>query len=253
MPGKAATGRRALCATAGRRRGKSSGMREVVVDTETTGLDPAAGDRIVEIGCIELVNHIPTGRDYQAYVNPEREMPTAAFEVHGLSDEFLADKPRFAEVADAFLAFLGDDRLVIHNAGFDLGFINAALERLGRPPLAASRAVDTVALARAKFPGAPASLDALCRRFAIDASARERHGALLDAGLLAEVYLALIGGRQPGLGLAARVGDAPAATDSEAPTAAGPARAPRPHAPSDEEVAAHAAFVDSLKEPLWRR
>lgn len=228
-------------------------MREVVLDTETTGLDPATGDRIVEIGCIELVNHIPTGRDYQAYVNPERAMPTAAFEVHGLSDEFLAGKPRFAEVADAFLGFLGDDKLVIHNAGFDLGFINAELERLGRPPLAAARAIDTVALARAKFPGAPANLDALCRRFAIDTSARERHGALLDAGLLADVYLALIGGRQPGLGFAARAGDARTAANSASPAVALPLRAPRPHAPSDEELAAHAAFVDTLNEPLWRR
>ena len=228
-------------------------MREVVVDTETTGLDPGAGDRIVEVGCIELVNHIPTGRDYQAYINPERAMPTAAFEVHGLSDEFLAGKPRFAEIADDFLGFLGDDKLVIHNAGFDLGFINAELERLGRPPLGAARAIDTVTLARRKFPGAPASLDALCRRFAIDASARERHGALLDAGLLADVYLALIGGRQPGLSLAAGPGNGPAAVDSAAPATAAPARAPRPHAPSDEEVAAHAAFVDTLKEPLWRR
>ena len=228
-------------------------MREVVVDTETTGLDPGAGDRIVEVGCIELVNHIPTGRDYQAYINPERAIPTAAFEVHGLSDEFLAGKPRFAEIADDFLGFLGDDKLVIHNAGFDLGFINVELERLGRPPLAAARAIDTVDLARRKFPGAPASLDALCRRFAIDASARERHGALLDAGLLADVYLALIGGRQPGLSLAAGPGNGPATMDSAAPAAATTARAPRPHAPSDEEVAAHAAFVDTLKEPLWRR
>ena len=228
-------------------------MREVVLDTETTGLDPATGDRIVEIGCVELLNHIPTGRDWQAYVNPERAMPTAAFEVHGLSDEFLAGKPRFAEVADAFLGFLADDKLVIHNAGFDLGFINAELERLGRPPLNPARAIDTVALARAKFPGAPASLDALCRRFAIDASARERHGALLDAGLLADVYLALIGGRQPGLGFAPAAGDAPAAASPDAPAMARPSRAPRPHAPSDEELAAHAAFVDTLKEPLWRR
>jgi DNA polymerase-3 subunit epsilon len=234
-------------------------MREVVLDTETTGLDPAAGDRIVEIGCIELVNHIPTGRDWQTYVNPERTMPTAAFEVHGLSDQFLAGKPRFAEIADAFLGFLGGDKLVIHNAGFDLGFINAELERLGRPTLAGARAIDTVTLARRKFPGAPASLDALCRRFAIDTSARQRHGALLDAGLLADVYLALIGGRQPGLGLAARADGAPLhprqspGTDSPAAATAAAPRAPRRHAPSDEEAAAHGAFVDTLNEPLWRR
>lgn len=222
-------------------------MREVVVDTETTGLEPAEGHRVVEIGCIELVNHIPTGREFQTYVNPERDMPAAAFEVHGLTAEFLSDKPRFAEIAEAFLAFLGDDGLVIHNAEFDLGFIDAELGRLDLPPLSRARVIDTVALARRKFPGAPASLDALCRRFAIDASARTRHGALLDAGLLADVYLALIGGRQPGLGLAVRSGDAPAAA---APSEARPAR---PHAPTDEEAAAHAAFVDGLKDPIWRR
>ena len=223
-------------------------MREVVVDTETTGLDPAEGHRIVEIGCLELVNHVPTGREYQTYLNPDRDMPSGAFEVHGLSAAFLADKSRFAEVADAFLDFIGDDKLVIHNAGFDLGFINAELGRIERPPLPRSRAIDTVEIARRKFPGAPGNLDALCRRFAIDATARSRHGALLDAGLLASVYLALIGGRQPGLGLAARA--AAAATAEVAATAARP---PRPHAPTDAETAAHAAFVDGLKDPIWRR
>ena len=223
-------------------------MREVVVDTETTGLDPAEGHRIVEIGCLELVNHVPTGRKYQTYINPDRDMPSGAFEVHGLSAAFLADKSRFAEVADAFLDFIGDDKLVIHNAGFDLGFINAELGRIERPPLPRSRAIDTVEIARRKFPGAPANLDALCRRFAIDATARSRHGALLDAGLLASVYLALIGGRQPGLGLAAH---ADAATTAE--VAATAARPPRPHAPTDAETAAHAAFVDGLKDPIWRR
>ena len=223
-------------------------MREVVVDTETTGLDPAEGHRIVEIGCLELVNHVPTGREYQTYINPDRDMPSGAFEVHGLSAAFLADKSRFAEVADAFLDFIGDDKLVIHNAGFDLGFINAELGRIERPPLPRSRAIDTVEIARRKFPGAPANLDALCRRFAIDATARSRHGALLDAGLLASVYLALIGGRQPGLGLAAH---ADAATTAE--VAATAARPPRPHAPTDAETAAHAAFVDGLKDPIWRR
>ena len=228
-------------------------MREVVVDTETTGLDPAEGHRIVEIGCLELVNHVPTGREYQIYLNPDRDMPSGAFEVHGLSAAFLADKSRFAEVADAFLDFIGDDKLVIHNAGFDLGFINAELGRIERPPLPRSRAIDTVEIARRKFAGAPANLDALCRRFAIDATARSRHGALLDAGLLASVYLALIGGRQPGLGLAAHAADDAATTAEVAATAARPPRPPRPHAPTDAETAAHAAFVDGLKDPIWRR
>jgi DNA polymerase-3 subunit epsilon len=226
-------------------------MREIVIDTETTGFDPSKGDRVVEIGCIELVNHIPTGVEYQVYINPERDMPAGAFEVHGLSEEFLADKPVFADVADDFLAFIGDDKLVAHNASFDMGFINAELERAGRPAIPSSRAIDTVVMARRKFPGAPASLDALCRRFAVDASARTHHGALLDAGLLAEVYLALRGGRQPGLSLAADTGTQ---TVSAAPgDEAAPASAPRPHAPSEAEVTAHAAFVDGLKDPLWRR
>ncbi|MCZ6524871.1 MAG: DNA polymerase III subunit epsilon [Alphaproteobacteria bacterium] len=228
-------------------------MREIVLDTETTGLDPGSGHRLVEIGCLELVNHVPTGRIFQSYVNPERDMPEEAFKIHGLSAEFLARQPLFAAVVEDFLTFIGEAPLVIHNAVFDLGFLNAELARLGRPALLEERAIDTVALARAKFPGTPANLDALCRRFAIDASGRERHGALLDAGLLADVYLALIGGRQPGLGLAARPGDALAVANSDTRGAAGPARTPRRHAASDEEVAAHAAFVDTLKEPLWRR
>lgn len=222
-------------------------MREVVLDTETTGLSPAEGHRIVEIGCVELINHLPTGRNFQCFVNPETAMPAAAFEVHGHSDEFLADKPKFAAIVDDFLAFIGADGLVIHNAAFDLGFINAELDRLDRAPIPNTRAIDTVALARQKYPGAPANLDALCRRFDIDNSGRSVHGALLDAQLLAEVYLELIGGRQPGLGLAAAVTiDAPA----EAPGA--PARPPRPHAPSPEERAAHAAFVAGLNHPIWQ-
>jgi len=178
-------------------------MREIVIDTETTGFDALNGDRVVEIGCIELLNHIPTGTEYQVYINPQRDMPSGAFGVHGLSETFLSDKPLFADIVDGFLDFVGDDTLVAHNASFDMGFINAELGRLKRPAIPLSQAIDTVAMARRKFPGAPASLDALCRRFAVDASARTHHGALLDAGLLAEVYLALIGGRQPGLSLAA--------------------------------------------------
>ena len=223
-------------------------MREIVIDTETTGFDPSKGDRVVEIGCIELVNHIPTGVEYQVYINPERDMPAGAFEVHGLSEEFLSDKPVFADVAGDFLDFIGDDKLVAHNAGFDMEFINAELELAGRPTIPPSRAIDTVAMARRKFPGAPASLDALCRRFTVDASARAHHGALLDAGLLAEVYLALLGGRQPGLSLVADAGNQ---TASAEPVSA--PRPARPHAPSEAEVTAHAAFVDGLKDPLWRR
>lgn len=222
-------------------------MREIVLDTETTGLDPGSGHRVIEIGCIELVNHIATGETFHRYVNPERDMPAEAFAVHGLSEAFLADHPVFAQVAEAFLAFVGDAPLVIHNAAFDVGFINAELERLDRPPIAMSRAVDTVRLARAKYPGAQASLDALCRRFEIDTSARTKHGALLDAELLALVYLELIGGRQPGLQLAADSAAAPAVTSQR------PLRPPRPHAPSEDELRAHAELLDTLEEPIWRR
>ncbi|HEX6958040.1 MAG TPA: DNA polymerase III subunit epsilon [Ferrovibrio sp.] len=227
-------------------------MREVVLDTETTGLDAQNGDRVVEIGCIELVNHIPTGRHYHVYINPERPMPEEAFKVHGLSDEFLRDKPRFAEIAAAFCDFIGEDPLVIHNAAFDIGFLNAELARLeGFPHIAMERAVDTVRLARVKFPGAQINLDALCKRFNIDNSARTKHGALLDAELLAEVYLELIGGRQQGLGLAGIDIDAMSVVAVQAPR--GPARPPRPHAASEAELAAHAAFIAKLKDPLWLR
>ena len=225
-------------------------MREIVLDTETTGFKYEIDDRVVEIGCIELVNHIPTGRHFHVYINPERPMPEDAFKVHGLSDEFLAAKPVFAAVAQAFIDFIGDDPLVIHNAAFDLGFLNAELARLqGYPHLAMERAIDTVRLARQKFPGAQASLDALCKRFNIDNSARTKHGALLDAELLAEVYLELIGGRQQGLGLAGLDADGQSIVALQAPR--GPTRPPRAHAPSAAEQAAHAAFVAGLKDPLW--
>ena len=228
-------------------------MREIVLDTETTGLDPAQGDRMVEIGCLELINHVPSGESFQRYLNPQRDMPTSAFAVHGLSAEFLADKPLFADVADDFLAFVGDDPLVIHNASFDLGFIDAELSRIGRPALPRGNVVDTLAIARRKYPGAPASLDALCRRFAIDASARGLHGALLDAQLLAEVYLALVGGRQPGLGLGSDDADGNQDQPAMAETGGAASRPPRPHAASPAEVEAHAAFIDDLKDPIWRR
>ncbi|GEO80057.1 DNA polymerase III subunit epsilon [Pararhodospirillum oryzae] len=225
-------------------------MREIVLDTETTGLDPATGDRLVEIGCIELINHLPSGQELHLYVNPERDMPEEAFRVHGLSAAFLADKPLFAEVVDEFLEFIGDAPLIIHNAAFDMKFLNAELARLGRPPLPRERAIDTLRMAQTRFPGSPASLDALCRRFGIDTSSREKHGALIDVLLLAQVYLELVGGREPGLALAA----------SEDRQGAGervaierPFRPARPHAPTPEELEAHAAFVGRLKGALWTR
>jgi DNA polymerase-3 subunit epsilon len=221
-------------------------MREIVIDTETTGLDPRNGDRIVEIAAVELVNHLPTGKVFHYYLNPEREMSEDAFAIHGLGTAFLADKPRFAEIAASFVQFIDGARLVIHNAEFDLAFLNAELGRVSQAALGRDRAVDTLALARQKFPGAPASLDALCRRFAIDNSARAKHGARLDAELLSEVYLELIGGRQAGFDLAAAPGVLQAAIE-----AVRRFRPPRPHAPSVAELAAHAALVARLKEPLW--
>ncbi len=224
-------------------------MREIVLDTETTGLDPADGHRLVEIGCVELVNHLATGQTFHTYLNPERDVPVEAANVHGLTAEFLADKPVFAEVVADFLAFLGDAPLVIHNAEFDLKFLNAELKRLGFQALPSSRAVDTLTIARQRFPGAQATLDALCRRFGIDNSSRTKHGALLDSELLAEVYLELAGGRQPGLGLGlAKTG---AGARSTVAVRREP-RAARPHAASPEELAAHEAFVAKLKNPLWR-
>ena len=185
-------------------------MREIVFDTETTGLDPASGDRVVEIGCLELVNRLPSGETFHVYVNPERDMPKEAEAVHGLSAAFLSDKPVFSEIADAFLAFVGDAPLIAHNATFDMKFINAELKLCGKTDLTAHHVIDTLAMARQKFPGAPASLDALCRRFGVDNSNRDLHGALIDSELLAGVYLELSGGRQPGLVFeAGRKKDAP--------------------------------------------
>jgi DNA polymerase-3 subunit epsilon len=227
-------------------------MREIVLDTETTGLDPDAGHRLIEIAAIELVNHLPTGRKLQRYLNPERDITAEAQAIHGLTAAFLADKPVFAEIVAELLEFIGESRLVIHNAEFDLKFLNAELKLLGFPPLQLTRCVDSVQLARRKFPGAPASFDALCQRFNIDNAHRTLHGALLDAELLAEVYLELIGGRQshlllegeealpgmPGAGIAI-------------PRAARPGRTVRVHAPSEDEFAAHAALLAKLKNPIW--
>ena len=219
-------------------------MREVVLDTETTGLNCRQGDRIVEIGCIELIDGIPTGEQFHTYINPERDMPAGAFAVHGLSSEFLADKPLFAAVAEDFIRFVGESRLVIHNAPFDIGFLNAEFERLGRPALTLDRAVDTVMLARQAFPGAQANLDALCKRFGIDNSNRTLHGALKDADLLARVYVELTGGRQVGLDLVA-------VSTIQVVVAERRVRPPRPHAPTADEAAAHALFLAKIRAPIW--
>lgn len=224
-------------------------MREIVLDTETTGFKANGGDRMVEIGCIELINHVASGESFQRYINPERDMPDGAFQVHGLSSEFLSDKPIFAEVADEIRAYLGDDKLIIHNASFDMGFLNAEFKKIGGKELPMEQAIDTVALARRKYPGAPASLDALCRRFEIDNLQRTLHGALLDAELLAEVYLELIGGRQPGLVLSAAATKAAETDEKQVRTV----REARPHAPCDDEKAAHTAFIDKIEDPIWER
>lgn len=229
-----------------------SALREIVLDTETTGLDPDEGHRIVEIGGVELSGHIPTGKTYHQYINPERAMPEEALAVHGLSNEFLRDKPRFAEIGQEFLDFVADAKLVIHNASFDMKFLNAELKWMGLQTLPLDQAVDTLAIARNKFPGSPASLDALCRRFGVDNSAREKHGALLDSEILAEVYLELIGGRQPDFALA----DAHRRADTKRASDDAPIARPDPVPPliTEAELAAHAAFVEELGEgAVWRR
>lgn len=228
-------------------------MREIVLDTETTGFEPSEGHRIVEIGAVELFNHMPTGRNYHQYINPKRMMPKEAFEVHGLGDDFLRDKPVFPAIAKAFLDFIGDAPLVIHNASFDMKFLNAELAAAGLAPLPDDRAVDTLLIARKKFPGSPASLDALCRRFNIDNSMREKHGALLDSEILAEVYLELVGGRQPDFALATAAQNT--ATQS-AETGQGWRPRPRPVPLASrlaaDESAAHDAFVAKMGDvAIW--
>ena len=226
-------------------------MREIIFDTETTGLDPRTGDRMVEIGCIEMVNRVSTGRIFHSYFNPDRDMPAAAEAVHGLSVGFLSDKPRFLERAGELLEFIEDSRLVAHNAGFDFGFLNNELEICGLEPVSRSRMVDTVALARVRHPGAKLSLDALCTRYGIDRSHRTRHGALLDAELLAQVYVELTGGRQIGLELAADAVDSLVAT--VAPMVRDRTFCPaRAHHASEAELAAHQTFLETIKSPLWR-
>jgi DNA polymerase-3 subunit epsilon len=227
-------------------------MREIVFDTETTGLDPVSGDRIVEIGCIEMVNRAETGRHFHAYFNPERSMPFGAEAVHGLTDIFLSDKPRFAERAGELLDFLEDSPLVAHNATFDFGFLNHELGLCGRPVLCMTRMVDTLALARSRHPGAKHSLDALCTRFGVDRSHRVKHGALLDAQLLAQVYIELTGGRQIGLGLADETERAQIAPIAGTVTIREP-RVPRPHHAAIEELERHRAFIAGIVNPLWAR
>ena len=228
-------------------------MREIVLDTETTGMDPGAGDRIVEIGCVELMNHVPTGRNLHLYLNPERDVPAEVVAVHGLTYEFLKKHPTFAEVVDQFVNFIGDDVLVIHNADFDVKFLNAELRTLGFPAIQMRRVIDTVGMARRKFPGSPASLDALCRRFNIDITERSLHGALLDSELLAAVYLELLGGRQHGLTL-----DTPPLKSAmhEGEIVVSDSKLPRPvrtFAASADEEAAHAGMVEKLKDAIWKK
>jgi DNA polymerase-3 subunit epsilon len=225
-------------------------MREIILDTETTGLDPLRGDRLVEIGCVEIFNRMPTGQTYHCHINPERAMPAEAFAVHGLSSEFLADKPLFTEVVEEFLQFIGDAPLVIHNASFDIGFINAELDRVKRPLIPRDRLVDTLLLARRKHPGVSNRLDDLCSRYAIDNSRRTKHGALLDAELLAEVYIDLIGARQSQLILATEAADARSAGYGEMPRRV----RPEPLMPriTEADRAAHRAFIATLGErPIW--
>ena len=227
-------------------------MREVVLDTETTGFEPTEGHRIVEIGAVELFNHMPTGRTYHQYINPKRMMPKEAFEVHGLGDDFLRDKPIFPAIAQAFLDFIGDAPLVIHNASFDMKFLNAELAAASFAPLPAARAVDTLLIARKKFPGSPASLDALCRRFNIDNSMREKHGALLDSEILAEVYLELVGGRQPDFGLATQTQHNAASADTGQIWRPKARPVPLMSGLTAEERAAHTAFVATMGDAaIW--
>ena len=235
-------------------------MREIVLDTETTGISLRDGHRIVEIGALELMHHLPTGKQLHLYINPERDIDQGAVAVHGLTSAFLSDKPVFASIVDEFLEFISDAPLVIHNASFDMGFINAELDKIQRPILPMDRAIDTLAMARRKFPGAQANLDALCRRFEVDNSHRDLHGALIDADLLAGVYVELLGGRQPGLSLATEVNSQSLTSLKNADALAGTptmdsppvrTRPVRPHAPTAEEQAAHEAFIAKLDDPIW--
>ncbi len=226
-------------------------MREIVFDTETTGLDPTSGDRMVEIGCVEMVNRVPTGQTFHAYFNPERDMPVGAEAVHGLSAAFLSDKPLFRDGVEALLEFIADSPLVAHNAAFDFGFLNAELSICEREAVCMSRMIDTVAIARKRHPGAKLSLDALCSRYGVDRSHRVKHGALLDAELLAQVYVELTGGRQIGLELAADTANVEISDAARAAPTPRERREPRPHVASIEELARHQAFIAKIASPLW--
>ena len=226
-------------------------MREIIFDTETTGLSPAGGDRLVEIGCVEMVNRVETGRTYHAYFNPQRPMPSEAEAIHGLGDTFLSDKPEFAATIEALLEFIGDSPLIAHNATFDFGFLNHELKQCGRDPICLSRMICTLVIARSRHPGAKHSLDALCTRFGVDRSHRVKHGALLDAQLLAQVYVELTGGRQIGLTLVGDQADSGKTTHGDAPERL--FRPARPHFASDTEREAHRRFVSGLVNPLWER
>ena len=235
-------------------------MREIVLDTETTGISPRDGHRIIEIGALELMHHLPTGKQLHIYINPERDIDQGAVAVHGLTSAFLSDKPVFASIVDEFLEFINDAPLVIHNASFDMAFINSELDKIQRPVLSMDRAVDTLAMARRKFPGAQANLDALCRRFEIDNSHRDLHGALVDADLLASVYVELLGGRQPSLSLSTEVNSQSLTSSKNTDASIGTLtidsatvrmRPVRPHAPTAEEQAAHEAFIAKLNDPIW--
>ena len=226
-------------------------MREIVFDTETTGLDPTSGDRMVEIGCVEMVNRVPTGQTFHAYFNPERDMPAGAEAVHGLSAAVLSDKPLFRDGVEALLEFIADSPLVAHNAAFDFGFLNAELSICEREAVCMSRMIDTVAIARKRHPGAKLSLDALCSRYGVDRSHRVKHGALLDAELLAQVYVELTGGRQIGLELAAETASVEIADAARAAPTLRERREPRPHVASIEELARHQAFIAKIASPLW--
>ncbi len=220
-------------------------MREIILDTETTGLDPKMGHRLVEIGAVELINHTPTGVNYQTYINPERDVDPGAQEIHGLTNEFLKQHPTFGDISAEFIDFLSNSTLVIHNAPFDLAFINMELNRLGEPSISSERVIDTLVLARKKFPGAQANLDALCRRFAIENRHRELHGALVDAALLADVYIELIGGKEPTLGLSAKK------TNTVAENTTRVYQKPRSFPVTEEELELHRAFVKTLINPIW--
>ncbi len=229
-------------------------MREIVLDTETTGFEPSEGDRIVEIGAVELFNHLPTGNTYHQYINPQRSMPKEAFDVHGLGDDFLRDKPVFQAIGQAFLDFIGDSQLIIHNASFDMKFLNAELSAINLPTLPASRATDTLMMARRKFPGSPATLDALCRRFGVDNSGREKHGALLDSELLAEVYLELVGGRQPDFGLNPVQQTTTTTTQITSDWRPRPRPTPLPSRLTEAESAAHTAFIAKMGDAaIWKK